>query len=137
MKTKNQTGVWLDSTKAIIVTLTGSESSFQEVDADIENSVYHFEEGDKGSFMGERHLNNDRKFQERRQHQINKYLADVVELIGKSDEIVVVGPAQMKFELKAVLEDNRLLKDKLMSVETADKMSINQLIAWVKEYFNK
>lgn len=137
MKTKNQTGVWLDGTKAVIINLTAHEAKVQEVEADIENSVYHFEEGDKGAFMGERHLNNERKFDERKHHQTKNYLDKIVGLIMDSDEIVVFGPAKMKFELKAVLEENKSLQNKLLSVEVSDKMSVNQMIAWVKEYFNK
>jgi hypothetical protein len=137
MDTKKQTGIWIDSSKAIIITLSGAEPLVQEVDADIENSVYHHHEGDKGSFMGERHLNNDRKFEERKHQQIKKYLQEIIELIGTSDEIFVFGPAQMKFELKTLLEESKLLKNKLLAVETVDKMTVNQVKAKMMDFFKK
>ena len=48
---------------------------------------------------------------------------------------MLFGPAEMKTELeKMILKDNSL-KDKLVAVQTADSMTENQLVAWVKEFY--
>jgi predicted methyltransferase len=49
-KMKKQTGIWIDSTKAIIVTLQDGKEAVSEIQSDLENRVYHDQEGDKGSF---------------------------------------------------------------------------------------
>jgi hypothetical protein len=46
---KKQTGIWIDSSKAIIVTLEKDKEEITEIQSDLENRVYHDKEGDKGS----------------------------------------------------------------------------------------
>ena len=47
---KRQTGIWIDSSKAIIVALDGNTEKITEIDSEVENSVYHNKEGNKGTF---------------------------------------------------------------------------------------
>ena len=71
---KKQTGIWIDSTKAVIVTLNDGKEFICEIQSDLENKVYHDKEGDKGSFQGNQHINSDKTFEERRKHQMNNFL---------------------------------------------------------------
>ena len=48
---KKQAGIWIDSTKAIIITLDGGKEHITEIQSELENRVYHDKEGDKGSFF--------------------------------------------------------------------------------------
>lgn len=61
---KKQTGIWIDSSKALIVKISGGKENIIEIKSDIENRIYQEKEGDKGSFMGSRHINNEKKFEE-------------------------------------------------------------------------
>ena len=135
---KKQTGIWIDTSKAIIVTLADGKVHMSEIKSEIENRVHHENEGDKGSFMGSRHINNERKFAERKKNQMDDFLKNVIEQIKKDDELFVFGPAAMKLKLKKVIEDDKnKLSAKLKSVETADSMTNNQVVAKVKEFFLK
>ncbi|MBK9228887.1 MAG: hypothetical protein IPL67_17980 [Ignavibacteria bacterium] len=42
----------------------------------------------------------------------------------------------MKKELEKFLREDKSLKFMIMSVETAAKMTDNQMVSWVKDYFN-
>ncbi len=133
---KKQTGIWIDSAKAVIVTLTGRQESIVEIESDIENKIYHNNEGDKGSFMGSRHINNEKKFEERRKQQIVHFLDRVIGAIKDVDEVYIFGPAGMKTKLKARIEvGGASLRYNLKSVATADAMSVNQVVAKVKKYY--
>ena len=77
---KKQTGIWIDSTKAIIVTLDGGKEHITEIQSDLENRVYHDKEGDKGSFFGNQHMDSQKTFDERRKHQTNAYLKDMQQM---------------------------------------------------------
>ena len=57
---KRQTGIWIDSSKAIIVALDGNTEKITEIDSEVENSVYHNKEGNKGTFSGVHHGNSDK-----------------------------------------------------------------------------
>lgn len=132
---KKQTGIWIDSSKAVIVTLSGGIENITEIKSDIENRIYHEKEGDKGSFMGSRHINNEKKFDERKKQQIDTFLKNVIEQIKKDDELYVFGPAEIKLKLKALIEDDHQLSSKLKSIESSDSMTHNQVVAKVKDFY--
>lgn len=132
---KKQIGIWIDSSRAIIVTLADGQKQLTEIESDIENRIYHEKEGDKGSFMGSRHINNEKNFEERKIQQINRYLKNVLQTVKDADELYVLGPADIKLKLKHKIESDNELASKLKSVETADSMTNNQVLAKVKEFF--
>lgn len=132
---KTQTGIWIDGTKALVVKLTGKEEQLSTVEAEIENRIHKFDEGNKGSFMGTTHVNKERTFEERAKHQMKGYLNDVIEKVINTDELFVFGPGEIKIQLREEILNNRDLASKLKSVETADSMTENQIIERVKEFF--
>jgi len=134
---KKQTGIWIDTSKAVIVTLADKQEFIVEIVSDIEDRIYHNREGDKGTFMGSRHSNNEKKFDERKKQQVVQYLNTIIEKIKEADEIYVFGPAEMKTKLRAKIEEgNLMLLQKLKSVETTGKMTTNQIVAKTKEYYH-
>ena len=134
---KKQTGIWIDTSKAIIVTFTDGKEHITEIESDIENRIYHEKEGDKGAIMGSHHLTNERTFDERKEHQFDHFLKDVLSHIKESDELYVFGPSETKIKLKQKIDDGKTIPDnKLKSVETADSMTLNEVIAKVKKFYN-
>lgn len=134
---KKQTGIWIDSSKAVMITLAEGKESIRELKSDIENKVYHYHEGDSGDFMGTRHINNEKKFDERKKQQTDHFLKMVIDEIEGVDELYIFGPAEMKTKLKKKIESGEVtLRTKLKSVETAGRMSTNQMVAKAKKYFN-
>ncbi|UQD55703.1 hypothetical protein [Flavobacterium sp. K5-23] len=134
---KKQTGIWIDSTKAVIVTLNDGKEFVCEVQSDLENKVYHDKEGDKGSFQGNQHINSDKTFEERRKHQMNNFLKDVVSTVDGSDELYLFGPAETKNKLQQKINEDKSAKaGKSLTVETSDNMTSNQIVAKVKQFYN-
>lgn len=133
---KKQTGIWIDSSKAIVVSFVDGRESISEITADIENAVHHDREGDKGTFMGTHHIGSERQFEERRKHQTNQFLKDVISFIKDSNEVYIFGPADTKRLLKRKLEQDNVAKEaKLIAIETSDSLTENQIVAKVKEFF--
>jgi hypothetical protein len=135
---KKQTGIWIDSTKAIIVTLNNGKEFVCEIQSDMENKVYHDKEGDKGSFQGNHHINSDKTFEERKKHQMNNFLKDVLSSVNGSDELYLFGPAETKTKLQQKINEDKSAKaGKLVTVETSDNMTSNQIVAKVKQFYNQ
>ena len=132
---KKQTGIWIDTSNAIIVTLIDGKENTTEIISGIDNSVHHNNEGDKDSFMGNGHLNNEKKFEEKKKHQTNDFLKNVINHIKKDDAFYVFGPAEMKLKLTNIIENNLELATKLKAVETTDSMTLNQVVAKVKLFY--
>lgn len=131
-------GIWIDTKKAIIVTLEGQkEEKIKEIDSDVENRIYHNKESDKGTFSGNRHSDNETKFDNRIDEQMDNYLEAVMNHIKSSDYLYIFGPAEAKIKLEQRIRDIKALdKIKLKAVETADSMTLNQIVAQVKDFYN-
>jgi hypothetical protein len=46
-----------------------------------------------------------------------------------------MGPGQAKIEFEKMLKKHKSMKSRLIKVETADKMTKNQMIAHVKKFY--
>ena len=136
MKSVRQTGIWIDTSRAILVTLHEGKENITGIGSVIENSIYHDHGGSKGAFMGRQHVNDERKFEERRKHQMNDFLDEVLQHAKDADELYVFGPAGTKTEFTKKISGNKQNPSlKLKAVETADKMSLNKIVAKVKKFY--
>jgi hypothetical protein len=133
MSTK--TGIWIDGSKAIIVKLNHSIESAIELKSNIETAVHHENDIDKDVFMGKKHITKEKKFEERKKHQTIQFLKNVLENCTNSGELFVFGPGNLKTQLKDFILKDKLLAVKLKAVETADSMTLEQIIARVKTFF--
>jgi hypothetical protein len=133
---KRQTGIWIDTSKAIIVTLEGGkDEKISEIDSDVENSVYHDKEGSKGTFSGGHHGNSESKFENRKKEQLDFFIKEVLSYVKGADELFVFGPAETKIRLEQKIQDEKMFTNKLKAVETADKMTLNEIVAKVKKFY--
>lgn len=135
---EKKVGIWIDSKKAIIVTLDGQkEEKITEIDSEIENSVYHNKEGNKGTFSGSHHGDSETKFDNRKKEQIDYFLKSVLFYVKGSDYLYLFGPAETKIKLEQkIREDKSLEKINLKAVETSDSMTLNEIVARVKDFYN-
>ncbi|MBF2707138.1 hypothetical protein [Flavobacterium soyangense] len=135
---EKQVGIWIDTKKAIIVTLDGhKEEKITEIDSEVENRVYHDKEGDKGTFSGSHHSDSETKFDNRKKEQMDYYLDAVMDYIKKSDYLYVFGPGETKTKLEQRIRDKKSLgKINLKAVETAGNMTLNEIVAQVKDFYN-
>jgi hypothetical protein len=130
-------GIWIDGKKAVLVSLAEGQVQVTEIKSDIEDRVHHVHAGDKGSFMGNRHINNEKKIDERKHHQVRAFLDKVVQEARNADAIFILGPTGMKTKLRSIISDDRELILKLRGVQTAGRLTEPQLKARVKDFFGK
>lgn len=135
---EKQVGIWIDTKKAIIVALEGQkEEKITEIDSEVENRIYHNNESNKGTFSGSHQSDNETKFDNRTKEQMDFYLEAVMNHIKKADYLYVFGPAETKLKLEQKIRDEKSLgKIKLKAIETADKMTLNEIVAQVKDFYN-
>lgn len=134
---KKQTGVWIDSSKAVIVTLFDGKENMTEIQSGIENKVYHDDEGYKGTFSGTHHGSSETKFDERKKNQFDHFLKDVLSQVKESDELYIFGPAEARTKLEQKIHDDKgIPAAKLKSVQAAASyMTPNQIMASVKDFY--
>jgi hypothetical protein len=135
---KRQTGIWIDSSKAIIVTLDDGKERINEIESDLENKIYHEKEGNKGTFSGSHHSNSENKFKERKKNETNNFLKNVLSQIKLADELYIFGPAETKIKLEQKINSDKSFdSSKLKLVETAESnLTTNQIVAKVKKFYH-
>ena len=69
------------------------------------------------------------------QHLQAEFYKKISQEIFKYDDIIVFGPTDAKLELFNILDTNPLFDRIKIDVKQTDKMTENQELAFVKEYF--
>ena len=133
---KVQTGIWIDTQQAVIVTLHDKEEHSREV---LESGISSRERvpGETKDFgrFGDQYLDPEHKKEHRLEQQKKDYFKALAERVKGTAELVLFGPAGMKIAFEKYIRENRTLADKLLAVETTDSMTENQIAAWVKDFY--
>ncbi|HEY8661059.1 MAG TPA: hypothetical protein VIL78_18650 [Hanamia sp.] len=132
---KKQIGVWINLKKAVITSLEENNHEIKTIYSSIEGRERI--PGEKKAFtrFGNQVLEFGKKKQNRLANEKKEYLKKVLNELKGADEIVLSGPAGMKTELEKLIQDDTDLSSRLKGVETTDRMTENQIVAWVKKYF--
>ncbi len=129
-------GIWLDKEKAFVVTLENTHESLVKIPSNMEHFRPH---GGSGTRFkgGPQDVVQDSKYLEREKHQFKSYFKSIIEEIKDADALVIFGPAEANEKLNKELQNNyKSLGAKVKDVVKADSMTDNQIIAWVKAFFN-
>jgi len=128
-------GIWIDQSRASLISVSENGTTLRTIQSPIESRERIPGEGKDYGRFGNQYLDHQKKKINKKTLQKNEFLKDVLHEIQEAGELVVFGPAEMKIELRKAIEKDRNLAPKLKAVENADKMTDNQMKAWVKDYF--
>ncbi len=128
-----QTGVWIDTQRAVIISFNGDSKNIETIYSDIETRERVDGETRSNARFGEQHIDSEKNKESRLNGQRKLFLDDIIGKIKNADELVFFGPAGMKHQL----EKQSKFGHHLMGIERADSMTENQMVAWVKDYFEK
>jgi len=76
------------------------------------------------------------KLLDRRTHQSSSYYSRILEEVNQGDEVFVFGPAQAKLGLRKKIETSTNKPFNFRGMVSADAMTSNQKIAFVRDFFN-
>ena len=125
-------GLWIDHKAAIIVfaaTDAGSAEETKRMESGMEKHV---------RFSGR--AASEGAAEDRRDHQyavhLDQYYDEVIAQLHDAKSILIFGPGEAKGEFKKRLEHNGL-GERIVGVETTDKMTDNQIAAKVRDHYKK
>ena len=117
--------VWLDHRDARVFHVTTEDASERDVHA--HNSSEHQAAGHR-----------DRGKSGKRPPVDKEYFEGIVKALGKSKEILVMGPADAKTEFVNWVESHHKdMKDRIIGVEAADHMSDYKVIQHARKFFKR
>ena len=125
---KRKIGLWIDHRKAVIVIVTGKKEETKIIESNMEK---HLRFSGGPSEPGQAEDVRDRQFN----NHLNIYYDDVIAFIGDAKSILIFGPGEAKGELKKRMEGEGP-KERIIDIETADKMTDHQITAKVRDHFH-
>jgi hypothetical protein len=127
-------GVWIDMGEANIISLDSARSTVQKVSNDLEKHKHILTARHAGTQSGRQFISKERSEQEKLDHELDHYLAEVLKVLGVAPRMVVFGPAATKKELAKRMKANARWRRSELTVVPADKMTEKQKVAWLREY---
>ncbi|NVN90068.1 MAG: hypothetical protein HXX11_05630 [Desulfuromonadales bacterium] len=127
-------GLWIDHRKAVVVTVAETGEEMELILSNAEKQLRRT--GDtplQGNFESQQVPADDSR-QRTFTGQLNSYYDTVIASIRDAESLMIFGPGEAKDELKERLDGNKL-GERIVAVETADKMTDRQIAAKVRLYF--
>jgi uncharacterized protein (DUF2225 family) len=136
----NQVGVWIDQSKAYVIGYKkGKAVLLESIDSPYESIKRIDGEGkDMTRFSPnpEHASNNEHKKHNITQNELNEYYKMMETKLHAFDDILLFGPGTAKEQLRNRLRDNKSFGGKWLSVQPSDKLTDNQLLAFVREFYD-
>jgi len=154
---KKKVGVWIDTEKAVIISLNGvehranilnsqsgerigkspkiSNESLQVISSPIQTKLRI--PGDTKEFArsGNQHYSTEIKNMHKLKNVKQQFFKNILQGIKDVDELVLFGPSLIKKEFESQMCKHPQIHSRLLSVEAADIMTDNQMVQWVENYF--
>ena len=119
-------GVWIDHKKAVIVSIAAGHVTTRTQESDV---------GPHPHFSGSQESGGEKKYEERHSHELDRFYDQVISQLGEPDALLLFGPGEAKLQLKDRLGRSNALSERIVAVESTDKMTDPQIVAKVKEHF--
>ncbi len=129
-------GVWIDHRKAIILAVTDKGERMRLILSDVEKQLRR--SGDsplKGTYEARQVPASDSRQKAFTGH-LNTYYDAIIASVHDAESILIFGPGEAKGELKKRLKKDKL-DGRIVGIETADRMTANQIVVKVRRYFLK
>ena len=133
---KKRAGLWIDHRKAIVVAITDQGEETKLITSDVEKQLRR--SGDsplKGPFEPLQVPADDSRQRSYKGH-LNIYYDEVIGSIRDAESVLIFGPGEAKEELRERLEESNL-GERIVGIETVDKMTDRQIAAKVRKRFAK
>ncbi len=131
---KRKVGLWIDHTRAIIVTIVGEKDETRYVNSNIGKYV-HFSGGSYASpLYGICDISGKGKQDREFKNFFSGYYEGILSLIRYADSVWIFGPGAAKGELEQYLKDG-LPNGRIVGIESMGKMTGRQVVAKVRQHY--
>lgn len=132
------TGIWLNQEKAYMVTMKNDNPpEIQLLKSGVDSIIRFPGERKMYTRFGNAIIDDQEKKQRRQYEQRKRYFREIIKKVQKHHAVLLFGPGKAKDELFKEMAKTPGLKKKVLAVETSDRMTRNQLKAYVKKMFRE
>jgi len=127
-------GLWIDHKQAYII--WHENDKIEVILSNIEPPA-HFsggtQLGGKLNQKGDIELHHNDRYK----LQLTRYYQQVLTKLKNVDSIFIMGPGEAKIEFQKALKRKKNMQNRLLKSEPADKMTMNQMIAHVRKFYQE
>lgn len=127
----------MDGKEAFVLKSTEAGRTIKHIHSDIETHERIKGEGKEYTRVGSVYIDREKTHENRKEHQAVHFFEKIAHELQDVNEFIVFGPAQMKLAFSSWIEEHRDLQKKLSATLTTDKMTENQMFAYVQDYYQK
>ena len=125
-------GLWIDHKEAVIVFAATGADNAEETKRMESGMEKHVRYSGRAASEGVAEDQRDRQYAT----HLDQYYDEVITQLHDAKSILIFGPGEAKGEFKKRLE-HKGLGERIVGVETTDKMTDNQIVAMVREHYKK
>ena len=118
--------MWIDHKETVIVTVSGEREEITRIPSNMDKHVRYTGEAEDLSGEDKR----DRRFSD----HLSKYYDQVIARVRNAESILIIGPGEAKGEFAKRLRSEHL-GERIVGIETADRMTDHQIAARVRQLF--
>jgi hypothetical protein len=122
----DKVGIWIDHKKAVVVSASASGVTARTLESEV---------GPHTRYSGPQDGEGEKKYEDRHGQHLDRYYHEVITQLGQPEALLIFGPGEAKLQLKARLSKSKTLSDRIVEIETTDKLTDPQIIAKVKEHY--
>lgn len=126
MKTVRKLGIGMDHSIACLIEFTSDSFEMKNIESE-------FTSQDKKQALAK----SESLMHHKENQQLSSYYKKLAEVIKGYNEVVLFGPTDAKTELFNILNEEEIFGKIKIEIKNTDKMTENQKISFVKEYFSK
>ena len=127
-------GLWIDHKQAYLI--WSDNKKVEVIPSNLEPRT-HFSGGTRIGGQYNQRVDSELRYNDRYNQQLQKFYSQVILTLQNADSILIMGPGEAKLEFQKFLEKRKALHKRVLKVETADKMTRNQMIAHVRTFFTR
>ncbi len=131
----HRVGVWIDHKRAVIVSASAGAVTATTVESEVGPHARYSDRAGYPTPDGPQEGGGEMKYEGRYHRHLDQYYDEVISHLGQLDALLIFGPGEAKLQLKERLSRSKALTEELVGVETADKLTVPQIVAKVKEHF--
>ncbi len=132
-----QTGIWLDSEKAYVISLANGKPEIEKINSPVETRIRIEGEKKHYSRLGGMVVNPQKKRTNRQKQQLKNFYHMIIERVKDADAIYIFGPSNTPKGLYKEFLQNKPLASKITGIETEGKLTRNQMVAKVRHVFSE
>ena len=127
-----QLGLWIDHKQAYLI--RNGARKVEIIPSNVKRRA-HFTGGARIRGIYNQKMDSEHHHDDHYRMQLDKYYAQIIKTIQNADSILLMGPGEAKLELKKEIQKHADLRNRLIKVEPADKMTVKQMLAHVRSFF--